>query len=107
MAKPTEEEPKPPHEKQKGKEDGRGAFVMAKALIKRARTATHKAVTALIAKAERHWLADFLIEPGGRILACKYGSHAYDQWSVDEILELCGGHCIDHRNTGWWGEAEG
>lgn len=32
--------------------------------------------------------ADFLISPGGVILACKYGAHAYDQWSVDEILAL-------------------
>jgi peroxiredoxin len=34
--------------------------------------------------------ADFLIVPDGRVLACKYGSHAYDQWSVDEILALSG-----------------
>jgi hypothetical protein len=34
--------------------------------------------------------ADFLIAPDGRVLACKYGSHAYDQWSVDEILALPG-----------------
>ena len=32
--------------------------------------------------------ADFLIAPDGRVLASKYGTHAYDQWSVDEILEL-------------------
>lgn len=32
--------------------------------------------------------AEFLIAPGGAILACKYGTHAYDQWSVDEILDL-------------------
>jgi hypothetical protein len=30
--------------------------------------------------------ADFLIASDGRVLACKYGAHAYDQWSVDEIL---------------------
>lgn len=36
---------------------------MAKAIIKRARAATQNSVTALISKAERHWLADFLIEP--------------------------------------------
>ncbi|SFQ04599.1 Peroxiredoxin [Amycolatopsis arida] len=30
--------------------------------------------------------ADFLIDPGGRVLAAKYGEHAYDQWSVDELL---------------------
>ena len=32
--------------------------------------------------------ADFLIASDGRVLGCKYGSHAYDQWSVDEILAL-------------------
>jgi len=32
--------------------------------------------------------ADFLIEPGGRVVAAKYGSHIADQWSVDELLEL-------------------
>ena len=31
--------------------------------------------------------ADFLIAPDGRIAAVKYGRHAYDQWSVDELLE--------------------
>ena len=31
--------------------------------------------------------ADFLIGPDGRVLALKYGAHAYDQWSVDELLE--------------------
>lgn len=30
--------------------------------------------------------ADFLIDPSGGVLAYKYGSHAYDQWSVDELL---------------------
>ena len=30
--------------------------------------------------------ADFLLASDGRVLACKYGSHVYDQWSVDEIL---------------------
>ncbi|MDA2809530.1 peroxiredoxin-like family protein [Nocardiopsis sp. RSe5-2] len=30
--------------------------------------------------------ADFLIAPDGRILAAKYGAHANDQWSVDEVL---------------------
>jgi len=31
---------------------------------------------------------DFLIAPDGRILAAKYGEHAYDQWSVEELLEI-------------------
>lgn len=32
--------------------------------------------------------ADFLIAPDGRVLAGKRGSHANDQWSVDELLAL-------------------
>jgi peroxiredoxin len=31
---------------------------------------------------------DFLIAPSGRIAAVKYGTHAYDQWSVDELIAL-------------------
>jgi peroxiredoxin len=31
--------------------------------------------------------ADFLIAPGGLVVAAKYGEHADDQWSVDEVLE--------------------
>src|SRR5438876_10579652 len=30
--------------------------------------------------------ADFLIAPDGRVSAVKYGEHAYDQWTVDELL---------------------
>ncbi len=36
--------------------------------------------------------ADFLIAPDGRVLACKYGVHADDQWSVDELLDLAHQH---------------
>lgn len=32
--------------------------------------------------------ADFLIGSDGRVLATKYGNHADDQWSVDELLGL-------------------
>lgn len=35
--------------------------------------------------------ADFLIDSAGRIAASKYGSHADDQWSVDEILAVAHG----------------
>jgi len=35
--------------------------------------------------------ADFLIAPSGRINAVKYGTDAYDQWSVDELLSLAKG----------------
>jgi hypothetical protein len=32
--------------------------------------------------------ADVLIDADGRVVAVKYGEHAYDQWSVDELLAL-------------------
>jgi peroxiredoxin len=28
-----------------------------------------------------------LIAPDGRVAALKYGQHAYDQWTVDELLD--------------------
>jgi hypothetical protein len=31
---------------------------------------------------------DFLIAPDGRVLASRLGRHVYDQWSVDELLNL-------------------
>src|SRR6266576_5088014 len=36
--------------------------------------------------------ADFLIAPDGRDAAVKYGEHAYDQWTVDELL--CHAHPV-------------
>ena len=32
--------------------------------------------------------ADFLIDDEGKIVAVYYGKHAYDQWSVDQLLDL-------------------
>ena len=32
--------------------------------------------------------ADFLIGADGRVEAAHYGTHAYDHWSVDQVLEL-------------------
>lgn len=32
--------------------------------------------------------ADFLISTDGRVLASNYGVHAYDQWPVDQLLDL-------------------
>jgi len=37
---------------------------------------------------------DFLIAPSGRIKAVKYGAHAYDQWSVDELIALAEGAAL-------------
>jgi hypothetical protein len=30
--------------------------------------------------------ADLLIANDGRLIACHYGEHVYDQWSVDALL---------------------
>ena len=35
--------------------------------------------------------AEFLIAPSGQIKAAKYGTHAYDQWSVDQLIALAKG----------------
>ncbi len=32
--------------------------------------------------------ADFLVNSDGKIVAVHYGRHAYDQWSVDELIEI-------------------
>jgi peroxiredoxin len=39
--------------------------------------------------ADAQWTpADFLIDAGGVVRACKYGRHADDQWSVDEVTGM-------------------
>ncbi|WP_203335466.1 peroxiredoxin-like family protein [Nocardioides limicola] len=36
--------------------------------------------------------ADLLVAPSGLIVAAKYGTHADDQWSVDDLLALASAH---------------
>jgi hypothetical protein len=36
--------------------------------------------------------ADFLVSSGGQLVASHYGTHASDQWSVDEVLALARKH---------------
>ena len=36
--------------------------------------------------------ADLLGATDGRVLACKYGVHAYDQWSVDDLFDSAREH---------------
>lgn len=38
--------------------------------------------------------ADFLIATDGRVVACQYGLHADDQWTVDELLALARRHML-------------
>jgi peroxiredoxin len=51
--------------------------------------------------------ADFLIDDSSQLVACKYGLHAYDQWEVDELLELAankapGGHSQNFERPQPW-----
>lgn len=81
-----------------GVESGRRSILNRRAVWPIARAVTRSIVGVLTrtdrppaAKPEggRYGLpADFLVAPDGRIIACKYGDHVYDQWSVDEILSL-------------------
>jgi len=51
---------------------------------------TFPALIAALGSGEDHLglPADFLIASDGCVVARKYGRHADDQWSVDEIVEL-------------------
>lgn len=42
--------------------------------------------------------ADFLIATNGRVAACKYGAHAEDGWSVDELLSLAQQHTLQRKS---------
>ncbi len=33
--------------------------------------------------------ADILLDASNTVIAAKYGTHAYDQWTLDELLQLC------------------
>ncbi|WP_370012734.1 peroxiredoxin-like family protein [Nocardia cyriacigeorgica] len=54
--------------------------------------AAQRSISGALGRGEDHFgrPADFLIDPEGRIVARKYGAHADDQWSVDEIVALAG-----------------
>ncbi|WP_460523151.1 peroxiredoxin-like family protein [Flindersiella endophytica] len=51
---------------------------------------SQRSLRGMIGKGEAHLglPADFLIATNGTVLARKYGRHANDQWSVDELLGL-------------------
>ena len=36
--------------------------------------------------------ADFLVGPDGRVVACHYGTLAYDNWDADALLALAEAH---------------
>ncbi|MDY6999026.1 MAG: peroxiredoxin-like family protein [Actinomycetota bacterium] len=66
------------------------AVAHPRAWLAAARGARHQSsLTAGIGRGEDHLglPADFLIAPDGTLLAAGYGTHADDQWSVEEILD--------------------
>lgn len=69
------------------------ATLHPRAMLAAARGMRWSKVTGAIGRGENHFgkPADFLIGSDGTVLACKYGAHADDQWSVDELLALAEG----------------
>lgn len=67
-----------------------GAVLHPGALLAAARGMRWSKASGAMALGEKHSgkPADFLIDTDGTVLARKYGAHANDQWSVDELLEL-------------------
>jgi peroxiredoxin len=53
-------------------------------------TRSARSLAGMLGPTENHlgMPADFLIAPDGTVVARKYGEHADDQWSVDELLRL-------------------
>nr|WP_193442093.1 peroxiredoxin-like family protein [[Mycobacterium] stephanolepidis] len=53
-------------------------------------TLSTRSIVASLGPTENHLSmpADFLIGPNGEVVNRKYGEHADDQWSVDQLLQL-------------------
>jgi len=66
------------------------AFLSRQALGAAVRGVAHGHLGLRLAGGPMGLPGDFLISPSGEIKAVKYGTHAYDQWSVDELLALAG-----------------
>jgi peroxiredoxin len=76
--------------KEFGVEASLRATLHPRAMLAAARGMRWSKASGAIGRGENHFgkPADFLIGTDGTVLACKYGTHADDQWSVDELLEL-------------------
>jgi len=66
-------------------------FLSRKALAAAMRGVAHGHFGLRLAGGPAGLPGDFLIAPSGQIKAAKYGTHAYDQWSVDELIALAKG----------------
>jgi peroxiredoxin len=83
-----------------GVESGRRALLDPRTWAAIARTVPCDLVTGIRPRSRPTWFrapggrlglpADFLIASDGRVTACRYGAHADDQWSVDEVIALAG-----------------
>jgi len=67
-----------------------GAVLHPRAMLAAARGMRWSKASGAMGLGEKHSgkPADFLIGTDGTVLARKYGTHANDQWSVDELLRL-------------------
>jgi hypothetical protein len=77
--------------KEFGVESSPAALTHPRAWLAAARGAVRqRSVVSGLGRGEDHFgrPADFLIASDGHVLAHKYGTHADDQWSVTEILDL-------------------
>ena len=76
--------------KEFGVEASLRATLHPRAMLAAARGMRWSKASGAIGRGENHFgkPADFLIGTDGTVLACKYGTHADDQWSVDELLKL-------------------
>ncbi|WP_323751495.1 peroxiredoxin-like family protein [Marinobacter sp.] len=68
-------------------------FKMMRSALKGVRTFGMKKPESL--EAELGLPADFLIDESGRIVALKYGTHANDQWSLDEVIQHAKGEQVN------------
>ena len=66
-------------------------FISRKALRAAARGIAHGHLGLRLSGGPFGLPGEFLIAPSGQIKAAKYGTHAYDQWSVDELIALAKG----------------
>jgi hypothetical protein len=64
------------------------AFLSLKSLRAAMRGVAHGHLGLRLAGGPAGLPGEFLIAPSGQIKAVKCGTHAYDQWSVDELIAL-------------------
>ena len=84
-------DPKKALYKEFGVETSLGSVMSRKALGAAMRGVAHGHLGLRLSGGALSLPGDFLIAPSGQIKAAKYGTQAYDQWSVDEVIALAKG----------------